>query len=138
MVERRDNPQHPGFVVLRELGDGRWQLVGEVRRRPGVTARAARTQAVLEATDGAARAGEVYAAVLRSEWSIAKDWESPKAHPEASSSGASVIPGRTLKGGLIELRRSFADRWKASRVLRGQPERPSSPDPESPSRARPG
>ena len=70
-------PSAPGFVVLRELEDGRWELLGEVARRRGLPARAARTRAILDATDGNARAGEVYAAVLRSEWRIAQDWAPP-------------------------------------------------------------
>jgi hypothetical protein len=67
----------PGFVVLRSLGDGRWEMLGEVQRRRGLPARAARTRAILDATHGNAKAGEVYAAVLRSEWRIAQDWISP-------------------------------------------------------------
>jgi hypothetical protein len=70
-------PAAPGFVVLREVANGQWQLLGEVRRKRGLQARAARSQAILEATNGAARAGEVYAAVLRSEWRIAMDWVPP-------------------------------------------------------------
>jgi len=45
-------------------------LVGEAKRRPGLSAEAARKQAVLDATDGKARPDEVYAAILRSEWRI--------------------------------------------------------------------
>jgi hypothetical protein len=71
-------PSAPGFVVLRQVGDDRWQVLGEVRRRQGLPARAARTQAILDATDGGAKAGEVYAAVLRSEWRIAMDWVPPE------------------------------------------------------------
>lgn len=78
MTERRaGKPAGPGFVVLRELGDGRWELLGEVPRRRGLPARAARSQAILDATDGKARKGEVYAAVLRSEWRVALDWTPP-------------------------------------------------------------
>ena len=68
----------PGFVVLRRLADGRWELLGEVPRRRGLTARAARTQAILDATGGEAHHGEVYAAVLRSEWRVALDWTPPE------------------------------------------------------------
>jgi hypothetical protein len=60
-------------VVLRRVGDDRWQLVGEADRRPGLTARKARAQAIQDATGGRAAADEVYAAVLRSEWRIALD-----------------------------------------------------------------
>ena len=31
----------------------------------------------MDATGGAAKAGEVYAAVLRSEWRVALDWDPP-------------------------------------------------------------
>ena len=68
----------PGFVVLRQMHDGQWQMLGEVPRKRGLTARAARSQAILDVTRGAAMAGEVYAAVLRSEWRIALDWAPPK------------------------------------------------------------
>jgi hypothetical protein len=68
-------PDPPGFVVLRQVGAETWQLLGEVPRKRGLPARAARTEAILEATGGSARAGEVYAAVLRSEWRIAMDWQ---------------------------------------------------------------
>jgi hypothetical protein len=68
----------PGFVVLRHVGGDEWQLLGEIERKPGLTARAARTQAILDATRGRAKAGEAYAAVLRSEWRIALDWQPPE------------------------------------------------------------
>lgn len=70
-------PGAPGFVVLRERGDGKWELLGEVPRRRGLPARAARSRAILDATGGEAKAGEVYAAVLRSEWRVAQDWTPP-------------------------------------------------------------
>jgi hypothetical protein len=70
-------PSAPGFVVLRELADGKWELLGEVPRRRGLPARAARSRAILDATGGEAKAGETYAAVLRSEWRIAQDWTPP-------------------------------------------------------------
>jgi hypothetical protein len=70
-------PQEPGFVVLRLVAGARWELLGEVPRRRGLPARAARTQAILDATGSAATSGEVYAAVLRSEWRVALDWTPP-------------------------------------------------------------
>jgi hypothetical protein len=63
----------PGFVVLRQLDDDTWQMIGEVQRRPGLPARKARAQAVADATGGEAVAGDRYAAVLLSEWRIALD-----------------------------------------------------------------
>lgn len=68
----------PGFVVLHKMPNGQWNLRGEVPRKQGLTARAARSQAILEVTHGAAKAGEVYAAILRSEWRLAMDWTPPK------------------------------------------------------------
>jgi hypothetical protein len=68
----------PGFVVLHRMPDGQWRMLGEVPRKRGLTARAARSQAIIDATKGVAKAGEVYAAVLRSEWRIAMDWALPK------------------------------------------------------------
>jgi hypothetical protein len=70
-------PPQQGFVVLRQVGTDEWQLLGEVPRKRGLPARAARTQAILDATGGLARGGEVYAAILRSEWRIALDWAPP-------------------------------------------------------------
>ena len=67
-------PAAPGFVVLHRVGKDEWRLLGEVPRKRGLPARAARTQAILDATNGAAKTGESYAAVLRSEWRIAMDW----------------------------------------------------------------
>ena len=69
----RHSVRGPGFVVLRHVRGDEWLFVGEAERQPGRTARAARAQAILDATKGKARAGEVYAAVLRSEWRVALD-----------------------------------------------------------------
>jgi len=67
-------PSGPAFVVLRQLDDKKWEFLGEVPRKQGLPARAARTQAILDATGGTAKSTEVYAAVLRSEWRVAQDW----------------------------------------------------------------
>jgi hypothetical protein len=64
----------PGYFVFREVRDGDWRLIGEADRQPGRTARAPRARAIRDATGGTARDGEVYAAVLRSEWRIALDF----------------------------------------------------------------
>ena len=69
----------PGFVVLQHVGGDGWRLRGEVERRRGLPARAARSRAILDATNGQARPGEVYAAILRSEWRVSLDWEHPSA-----------------------------------------------------------
>jgi hypothetical protein len=74
MSAQADRKTTPGFVVLQRMPGGTWRLLGEVQRRRGLTARAARSQAILEATKGRAKAGDVYAAILRSEWRTAMDW----------------------------------------------------------------
>jgi hypothetical protein len=63
----------PGFVVLRQEGADVWRVVGEVDRKPGLTARKARAQAIQDATTGEAKRGEVYRVILRSEWAIGLD-----------------------------------------------------------------
>ena len=77
MEKRVERGPQPGFVVLRRLENGSWELLGEVPRRRGLPSRAARTAAILEASGGRARAGERDAAVLRSEWRVAQDWTPP-------------------------------------------------------------
>ena len=81
-------PRGPAFVVLRQLDDDTWQLIGEVPKRPGLPARKARAcsrsqgleiadrirTAIAEATGSEPAAGDRYAAVLRSEWRIALDY----------------------------------------------------------------
>ena len=69
MPEVRPSIGAAGFYVFRRVGEDRWQLIGEVARRPGLTARKAR-----DAAGGEPGAGEVYAAVLRSEWRIAREY----------------------------------------------------------------
>ena len=76
MPQRRRKPAHPGLVVLHKIGKGQWQFLGEVTRVRGLTARAARTAAVMALTQGMAKQGDVYAAINRSEWRLALDWES--------------------------------------------------------------
>ncbi len=71
-------PTAPAFMVLRQVDTDEWHVLGEVQRKRGLSARAARTQAILDATKGTAKRGEIYAAVLRSEWRMAMDWEPPR------------------------------------------------------------
>jgi hypothetical protein len=77
MAEIIKKPSPPSFVVLRQMPGGEWKCLGEVRRKPGLAAQAARTQAIFAATDGKAKKGEVYAAVLSSEWRVAQKWNPP-------------------------------------------------------------
>ena len=67
----------PGFVVLRNRGGDRWEYLGEVTRKRGLPAKAARSQAILDATNGKAKPGQTYAAILRSEWRVSLDWKHP-------------------------------------------------------------
>lgn len=46
MAGRSRKPAAPGFVVLRQVREGRWELLGEAAPRPGLTARAARSGGV--------------------------------------------------------------------------------------------
>jgi hypothetical protein len=62
----------PGYVVLRRIGSSdRWQLLGEADRRPGLTARASRLQAIQDVTGGRAKPTEEYRVLPRSEWDLA-------------------------------------------------------------------
>jgi hypothetical protein len=72
--EKPTPPSRPGYVVLRQEGQAQWRMIGEAERKPGMTARGARLQAIKDATGGRAKEGEVYAAVLRSEWRIAMEY----------------------------------------------------------------
>ena len=65
-------PGAGGFVVLREAAAGHWVVVGDVDRRPGLTARSSRVQAVKDAVGREPAEGEVYAALPRSEWRLAR------------------------------------------------------------------
>jgi hypothetical protein len=73
-----EKPAAPGFVVLHELKSGKWEFLGEIPRKRGLSARAARSQAILDATGAKASKVDVYAAVLRSEWRVALDWLPPE------------------------------------------------------------
>lgn len=68
---RRHDEIRAGYLVLQLEDDGRWREVGEVRRRSGLTARAARVEAVAAA--GGDRDVSCYAAVSLSEWRAARD-----------------------------------------------------------------
>lgn len=65
--------EKPSYVVLRRVGKDTWRVLGEVERRPGLTARAARAQAIQDSTGGETKPNEEYRAVLRSEWRIAAE-----------------------------------------------------------------
>ena len=70
--ERAGAPGAGGYVVLREADGGHWVAVGDVDRRPGLTARKSRGQAVKDAIGREPAEGEAYAALPRSEWRLAR------------------------------------------------------------------
>jgi hypothetical protein len=61
-----------GYVVLRQAEAGHWVVVGDVDRRPGFSARNSRVQAVRDAIGREPTEDEVYAALPRSEWRVAR------------------------------------------------------------------
>jgi hypothetical protein len=71
---RAAKPAAPGFVVLRRVGEDEWEFLGEVPRKRGLPARAARTQAILDATSGTARDGEVYPLCFAANGGWRMDW----------------------------------------------------------------
>ena len=73
-ARKRSAPSPPGYVVLRQVAEGQWEMIGEARRRPGLAARAARAQAIRDAVGGAISDDDVYVAILRSEWRIGLEY----------------------------------------------------------------
>jgi hypothetical protein len=71
---KQPSPSNAAFVVLHETARGRWRVIAEVPRRPGLPARTARAQAVRDAIGREPAPGARYAAVLRSEWRIAAEF----------------------------------------------------------------
>ena len=59
-----------GYIVLQELGDDEWRLLGDVDRRPGLPARKSRAQAVVDVLGRQPADGEVFAVLPRSEWRL--------------------------------------------------------------------
>jgi hypothetical protein len=71
-TERAEATATGGYVVLREAEAGHWVVVGDVDRRPGFTARNSRIQTVKDAIGREPAEDEVYAALPRSEWRVAR------------------------------------------------------------------
>ena len=72
--EEAGAPGASGYVVLREVEAGRWVVIGDVDRRRGLTARNSRMQAVKDCIGREPADGEVYAALPRSEWRVARQF----------------------------------------------------------------
>jgi hypothetical protein len=68
-----NTPRHGGYVVLQQVNDAEWRLIGEVDRRPGLPARKSRGQAVRDVIGREVKDGEVFAVLPRSEWHNALD-----------------------------------------------------------------
>jgi hypothetical protein len=66
-------PAHGGYVVLQQLSETDWRVLGEVARRPGMPARKGRAQAVRDVLGREPADGEVFAVVPRSEWRVGLD-----------------------------------------------------------------
>jgi hypothetical protein len=63
-----NTPRHGGYVVLQQVGNDEWRMIGEVDRRPGLPARKSRAQAVRDVVGREVKEVEVFAVVPRSEW----------------------------------------------------------------------
>lgn len=59
-------------MVMLEAEAGHWVMVGDVDRRPGLSARNSRVQAVRDAIGREPAGDEIYAALPRSEWRVAR------------------------------------------------------------------
>lgn len=67
------SPDVGRYVVLQQLKPEEWRLLGEVGRRPGLTARRSRAQAVRDMLGREPHAGETFAVLPRSEWRLGLD-----------------------------------------------------------------
>ena len=63
-----NSPRHGGYVVLQHVRGDEWHMIGEADRRPGLSARKSRSQAVRDVIGRDVTVGEVFAVVPRSEW----------------------------------------------------------------------
>ena len=67
------SPSRGGYVILQQLGDGEWRVLGDVDRRPGLPARRSRAQAVRDVLGREPTDDEVFAVLPRSEWRLGLD-----------------------------------------------------------------
>jgi hypothetical protein len=58
---------------LQQTGEGRWRVLGDVARRPGLPARKSRAQAVRDVLGREPEDGEAFAVLPRSEWQLSLD-----------------------------------------------------------------
>ena len=64
----------PTYVVLEEISDETWRILGEVQRQPGLPARRGRAKAVADALGHEPSDGKRYAVIPLSEWRNGCDW----------------------------------------------------------------
>ena len=62
-----------GYVILQHVGGEDWRVLGEAERRPGLTARRSRAEAVREVLGRDPADGELFAVLPRSEWRVGLD-----------------------------------------------------------------
>ena len=67
-------PPHGGYIVLKQVSELDWRVVGEIARRPGMPARKGRAQAVRDVIGREAEDGEVFAVLPLSEWRVGLDY----------------------------------------------------------------
>jgi hypothetical protein len=67
------SPSAGAYVVLQQLPDTDWRVIGEVKRRPGLPARRSRAQAIRDVLGREPQDGEVFAVLPRSEWRLSLD-----------------------------------------------------------------
>jgi hypothetical protein len=70
---RQGNQPAPGFEVLRRVGEATWEPLDEMPRKRTLPVRAARKQAILDASVGSE--GDQPHADVRREWIVALDWD---------------------------------------------------------------
>ena len=64
------SPTHGGYIVLQQIGDDEWRVLGEIDRRPGLPARRSRAQAVRDVLGREPTDVEAFAVLPRSEWRL--------------------------------------------------------------------
>jgi hypothetical protein len=69
-----DARPQPTYIVLREVTENTWEVIGEVARRPGLPARRGRAKAVEDVLGRPPSEGERFAVIPRSEWRVGLDW----------------------------------------------------------------
>ena len=62
------SPNAGTYVVFQQAGENTWRVIGEVDRRPGMPARAARGQAIRDVLGREPFTNEAFAVLQRSEW----------------------------------------------------------------------